>query len=161
MNYPVPMQWAKRETISFGASVAKQLGYQLGDPLEGIVAHLGGKMLGVDYSTALKTPSMEVRGEKDFTIYLNPFISGRYAKFSIAQNIGLYVIHSNLGKNPISVPRGVVDDQVARESNWFAIGFLIPEDRLGEKLALGWSDAQIAEEFDVNETITHIRISAL
>lgn len=158
---PSPMQWTKRETISFGATVAKQLGYKPGDPLEGIVDHLGGKMLGVDYQTALKTPAMEARGEKDFTIYLNPFLSGRYAKFSITQNIGLYVIHSNLGKNPITVPRGVGDDQVAREANWFAIGFLIPEARLREKLALGWSDAEIAEEFDVIESVAHCRIANL
>lgn len=47
------------------------------------------------------------------------------------------------------------------EANWFAVGFLVPEDFLREKKALGWSNAEIAEALDVGEHVVVDRIATL
>jgi Zn-dependent peptidase ImmA (M78 family) len=55
----------------------------------------------------------------------------------------------------VNVPRHIV------EANWFAVGFLVPEDFLREKKSLGWSNAEIAEALDVGEHVVADRIETL
>jgi Zn-dependent peptidase ImmA (M78 family) len=47
------------------------------------------------------------------------------------------------------------------EANWFAVGFLVPEEELRRMKKLGWSNAEIAEELDVNENVIMDRIETL
>ena len=70
----------------------------------------------------------EVKGERDFIIYLSDFTGLVKDRFTIAHELGHYVMHSEMGKTPVAVARHVSSDRVEAEANWFAEGFLMPEN---------------------------------
>ena len=158
---PQPVNWTKNEVQEFASKVAKQLGYQAGGNLEQIIEGLGGKVHRTDWASALETGSLEVKGEKDFAIYLSPFSGERRTRFTMAHELGHYVLHSDLGKTPLTIKRDGENSRVEWEANWFAAGFLMPAEKFNVLAAQGWSDAELGEYFDVSEAAAEIRRKAL
>ncbi len=132
------------------------VGYQPGGDLEVIVQRLGGKVVHTDWESARETGSMEVRGPKDFTINLSPFSGGRRARFTIAHELGHYIMHSRQGQIPLQIMRDGTG-RVEWEANWFAAGFLMPREFFLERAKAGFGDAELAEYFDVSEAAVQLR----
>lgn len=158
---PSPINWTKQEVQKFASDAAHKLGYKAGGDIEAIIRSLGGTVHRTDWASALQTGSLEVVGEEDFTINLSPYSGERRARFTMAHELGHYLLHSNLGKEPITIKRDGDNSRVEWEANWFAAGFLMPEDEFRKLADLGWSDAEIGEHFDVSEAAVEIRRKAL
>lgn len=47
------------------------------------------------------------------------------------------------------------------EANWFAAGFLMPENQFLPLYNQGWTDAMLGEHFDVSEQLVRIRRDGL
>ena len=77
--------------------------------------------------------SIEVKGKKDFVIYLSRFTSPKRDVFTIAHELGHFVLHSRLGSIRINAQRGNEDTLSEREANTFASEFLMPEELLRKK----------------------------
>jgi hypothetical protein len=160
LSEPKPCGWSRAEVQRFAAEVAKRLGYQPGENIERIVERLGGQVTVSDWESAAQTGSITVTGPRQFHIALSPLSGRRRSRFTIAHELGHYVLHSKAGKIPIKVRRDG-SGRVEWEANWFAAGFLMPEEEIRTKVAAGWGDGAIAERFDVSMEAVFIRRSAL
>jgi Zn-dependent peptidase ImmA (M78 family) len=47
------------------------------------------------------------------------------------------------------------------EANWFAVGFLMPEEQFLPLYNQGWTDAMLGEHFDVSERAVEVRREGL
>ena len=143
------------------AKVAEKLNYKPGDDLVALVRTLGGRIVTADWSEVGNTGSITVYGPQDFVISLSPLSGNRRDRFTIAHELGHYVLHSEFGKRaPLSVRRDG-SDRIEWEANWFAAGFLMPEADFSKLAGEGWSDAWLAVHFDVSEAAVDIRRMAL
>jgi Zn-dependent peptidase ImmA (M78 family) len=164
MSSPVdatPTNWTKDEVQKFASDAAKKLGYSAGGDIEKIIEGMGGKVKRTDWASARETGSLEVTGEEDFTIYLSPYSGERRARFTMAHELGHYILHSDLGKHPIVIKRDGENNRIEWEANWFAAGFLMPSAEFKKLAGKGWSDAELGEHFDVSEAAVEIRRKAL
>lgn len=157
---PQPIGWTRSKVQQFASKAAKSLGYHPGDDIEAIVQKLGGRIFPTDWDSARETGSITVRGPADFHIYLSPLSGQRRSRFTIAHELGHYMLHSQFGKIPITVRRDG-SGPVEWEANWFAAGFLMPEEEFRAKLKAGYGDAMLAEHFGVSMAAVQIRQSTL
>lgn len=156
-----PCGWSKAQVQSVAAQVAKKLGYKPGDELAPLIRKLGGKIEVARWDEVGTTGSITVRATGDFTISLSPLSGNRRDRFTIAHELGHYVLHSELGKKaPLSVRRDG-SDRVEWEANWFAAGFLMPEEEFRHRANEGWSNAWLAVHFDVSEAAVEVRRKGL
>jgi hypothetical protein len=155
-----PCSWTKVQVQTFAAEVAQNLGYTRGGDLTPIVEALGGRIEVADWETVGDTGSISVFGEGNFTISLSPLSGKTRDRFTIAHELGHYILHSKLGKTPIKVRRDG-SDRVEWEANWFAAGFLMPEEEFTSKWAEWKSPARLAVHFDVSEAAVEVRRRAL
>lgn len=73
--------------------------------------------------------SITVNSRNDFVIYLSPYTGEQRDNFTIAHELGHYVLHSRLGEIKLNANRNVDNHDLAeREANCFAAEFLMPED---------------------------------
>lgn len=129
-----PIKLPKAEIFRIAEEIGKILEYKVGDELEPVVQKLGGKIIPQDFNEWLNgdggEASITVNGEKDFDIFI-PSIAGKYRnRFTIAHELGHYILHSKLGKKKIKVMRFLDSSQNDRtewEANWFAASFLMPK----------------------------------
>lgn len=157
---PQPIGWSRAEVQQFGSNAAKSLGYTPGSDMEVIVKKLGGDVTVSDWESARNTGSITVKGPKKFTISLSPLSGERRSRFTIAHEIGHYMLHSQLGKIPISVRRDG-SGRVEWEANWFAAGFLMPEEEFKARQSEGYGEAELAEYFGVSVAAVQVRQSTL
>jgi len=144
----------------FASDVAEKVGYSPNKDISHIVARMGGSIKTTDWDSARNTGSITVRGPNDFTIYLSPLSGERRSRFTIAHELGHYVLHSKAGKRPISVKRDGTG-RVEWEANWFAAGFLMPAKAFRIKCLLGWGDSELAEYFGVSTHAVEVRRRSL
>lgn len=153
---PQPCGWSRAEVQRFASEAAKRLGYKAGDDIEKIVERLGGRVSTSDWASAANTGSITVRGPRDFHIALSPLSGERRSRFTIAHELAHYILHAQAGKKRLSVRRDG-SGRVEWEANWFAAGFLMPEEEFRARLAEGWGDAELAEYFGVSGGAVQIR----
>ena len=157
---PIPAK-ASRATISaYAEDIAHQLGFQIGNTLEPIVARLGGIIEHRDpiYVASNASESIVVRGGNDFTIYLGTMTSPERDRFTLAHELGHLFIHYPLtaGDAPsLMIATRWVDDndddqrRAEWEANWFASAFLMPESDF----------ARCAKQMDLNELAMTFSVS--
>lgn len=156
-----PVNWTKQQVQDFASQVAAQLHYEPGGNLQEIIEKLGGKIEHTDWVSVRETGSVEVRGKGDFTIYLSPYSGQRRARFTMAHELGHYILHSKFGEIPLTIGRDGAENRIEWEANWFAAGFLMPETDFKTQVERELSDAELAEYFDVSEAAVKIRREAL
>lgn len=157
---PQPIGWTRSKVQQFASKAAKKLGYQPGSDIEEIVHTLGGRISQSDWGSTSATGSITVSGPQNFHIYLSPLSGERRSRFTIAHELGHYMLHSQFGQIPITVRREG-SGPVEWEANWFAAGFLMPEEEFRAKVKAGYGDAMLAEHFGVSMAAVQIRQSTL
>lgn len=141
MNFlpPVPARLLKSKVHEIAESLAEQLSFGPGDPMEPLVAKLGGRI-------ALRNPifgenqlseAIRVEPDRKFIIYVSSITSAERDRFTIAHELGHLFLHfPQIKKNDpdagMIATRWVSDtDQEQRraewEANWFAAAFLMPK----------------------------------
>ena len=69
--------------------------------------------------------SIVVHGKNKFNIYISNFTGTLRDRFTIAHELGHYILHSNCGEKKIHATR-FGSDRKEWEANWFAAGLLMP-----------------------------------
>lgn len=152
-----PCEWSKRQVQDFASDAAEKLGYKPADDLLSIVKRLGGEVEVADWESVGSTGSITVHGKGKFTISLSPISGDRRDRFTIAHELGHYILHSQMGAvSPMTVNRAGTG-RVEWEANWFAAGFLMPEKEFRQKWEAWKSEARLAVHFDVSEAAVEIR----
>lgn len=119
---------ANKDAIeAFASNFATQLHYTPGAPLPPIITRLGGR---IHYQTldTLADASILVHGQGNFDIYLPEHTMAARNRFSIAHELGHYVLHFPMtNRQPMKAYR-FGSNRVEWEANWFAAGFLMPAE---------------------------------
>lgn len=150
-----------REQISHLAALfAKKTSFTIGmDIFEYVRKNLKGQIKYSDNKADSSGGSIEVKKDSPFafTIYLSQVTSIKRDVFTIAHELGHYVLHSRLGQIPLSANRSGENDEAEKEANTFAACFLMPEEEVKEKFFECGNTEELAKEFNVSHTAMHWR----
>ncbi len=99
------------------------------------VTSIGGVIRYSDAVFDLYGGSLDISEKLDgsFTINLSKFTSPKRDIFTIAHELGHYVLHSKLGTKKISARRSSEETLSEKEANTFALEFLMPTDSIKQK----------------------------
>jgi Zn-dependent peptidase ImmA (M78 family) len=151
-HYPGPEAtgWTKQSIDNFAAKAAGELGYTSGAPLEPIIEQLGGRIVLGTVPETGTTGYVEVDGEGKFVIALSP-LPGEYRnRFTIAHELGHYILHSKIGEKQLFATRQA-GSRAEWEANWFAAAFLMPADEFVKV----WTESKGS----VGRLINHFQVS--
>lgn len=171
MAYSAPVEsgLSKTSVDQLAANVAKKLGYQIGADLFPIVESLGGRVAVNNLWQASDATSGSIRIEADgsFEIALASHTGADRDRFTIAHELGHYVLHY-LWPNQHGNATGPVEakrygtGRVEWEANWFAAGFLMPASDFRRLWAEhGGSVSALAEIFKVSTEAARVRCETL
>lgn len=171
---PAPTHASKEHIHEFAERVALAFNFEAGEPIEPIVAALGGHL---EYSDLADVPAgaaaaILVRPDRSFSISLLETTSPQRDRFSIAHELGHFFLHypmvsSDADPQTMIATRRVdpsdPNQQRAEwEANWFAAAFLMPAKTFTEKFnELGEDLASVARLFDVSQQSATIRAQSL
>src|SRR4051812_8147750 len=95
MNRAEPCNASKPEIERVAESIAKKLGHKPGEDLAPVVKHLGGQIGYKDFwaEANAQSGSVEIRGKDDFTIYLATDTTPERDRFTVAHELGHYILH--------------------------------------------------------------------
>ena len=183
MDYEEPTAIGKpREAVFRSAEkYALEVGFLPGDRIEPLISRLGGSIvyLGVldrpdglneiHGPKALKRPhgneahdgSLFVDGPRDFRILVSAFTGPERDRFTIAHELGHYVLHSSCGQRRIRASR-FGSNPVEWEANWFAAAFLMPKaDFKATVRRFKGDSALIAARYLVSQKAAEVRMRSL
>ena len=157
-----PTNWRKEVIDDLAERIADQLHFQPGDNIRDLITRLGGTVEFQDPIEWLETDSgsIEVRGERDFTVFVSNFTSLARDRFTMAHELGHFVLHSRCGKIPIRVPRSG-SNRLEWEANWFAAGFLMPTKSFRAAWRETPNGAVMAAKFKVSIKAAEVRKDSL
>jgi predicted transcriptional regulator len=159
---PKPTRWTEAQISQVAEQVAKKLGFKPGDDIRKFAEEkLGATIVVDDWRQPAPSGMIEVRGPRNFTIWLSPYTAPLRDVFTIAHELGHYFLHSKIGLHPITVNREG-SNLVEWEANAFAAAFLLPADEFEKS----WekhrhSIADVAVEFGVSTSVVRIRAERL
>ncbi|NJL09133.1 MAG: ImmA/IrrE family metallo-endopeptidase, partial [Methylacidiphilales bacterium] len=161
----------KANVHAFAEKVASKLGFGIGEPLEPIVARLGGR-LKYRNPEGDHPESIAVEPDGRFTIWLPTMTTAERDRFTIAHELGHYFLHFPLikAKTPsagMKATRWVSDcnpqqQRAEWEANWFAAAFLMPATEFRKWFtANGDSVVSAAARFAVSTRAAEVRAASL
>ncbi|MBF0401667.1 MAG: ImmA/IrrE family metallo-endopeptidase [Magnetococcales bacterium] len=162
---PEPSFIRKKEVYALGARIASQLGYSPNGDIESAVRKAGGRIEfrdPFDFDLG-DSGSIHIKKLRDFVIYVSIFTSLSRDRFTIAHEIGHYVLHYFIRFKGVQEQEAMVceragEGRVEWEANWFAAGFLMPQKEF--KKALEEEDCDVylvAERFGVSSRAAELR----
>lgn len=173
-HQPIPSGLTKARVHALAEAHAQRLGFRHIDPIEPLVARLGGK---IEYKTAdagsdRLPESIIVDSMNYFTIYLPSVTSSVRDRFTVAHELGHLFIHFPLVANRFPgagmyATRWVdeSDPNLVRaewEANWFAAAFLMPGEIFKSLFrGAGGSIEALSIQFGVSTKAAEIRASTL
>ncbi|WP_168336265.1 ImmA/IrrE family metallo-endopeptidase [Rhizobium laguerreae] len=167
---PIPTRASKANVWAFAEEIALNLGFQPGDPIEPIVAEIGG-MISYDNPIDEDIPeTIRVEPSSAFEIFLPALTSATRDRFTIAHELGHLFLHFPLvqERHPGKGMRATrwVDandpdlERCEWEANWFAASFVMPGEAFKEAYAhLG--EAEVASIFGVSSKAVEVRAKSL
>lgn len=159
---PEPTRLSRAAINELAEKVARKLGYIPGTSLRDIIIQLGGKIDYLDMAQwyADESGSIEVSGPGAFRVSLSQFTTTARDNFTLAHELGHYVLHSKSGKIPIKVSRSG-SGRVEWEANWFAAAFLMPAAPFKAAVNAGFGDRKLASQFQTSVKAAMIRAAEL
>lgn len=116
----------KAHVWSLAEQFAQRESFMPGDRIEPLIARLGGTLT-YGWDSIFEDGSLSVWGPGSFEIRVSPANGAERNRFTIAHELGHYVLHSHQGRQMIRAARiGTKSDRVEWEANWFASAFLMP-----------------------------------
>lgn len=156
-----------RESVGrIAEKLSRELSYSKSGDVRECVSLIGGKVKVKDFwETDEKTGSLIVRDIGDFVIYIPGHTSIERDNFTIAHELGHYVLHCLYQQDDVELPM-VADrygsGRVEWEANWFAASFLMPEERFKKTFhSAGGHLQSIAKHFGVSEEAARVRAKSL
>lgn len=126
-----PIGCSQKDAYVYANYVVDHFNFKPLDNIEEIVKKLGGTLEYVDDEKYESTEdgSIVVNGKREFSIFVSKTNSHTRKRFTIAHEIGHYILHSKLGEIKGKAQRFPAIQQYSQievEANWFAAGFLMP-----------------------------------
>ena len=148
---------AKDRADELCESIAEQLSLKPGGDILKAVKSLGGRLHYVDEcSSLIGGNTIYVHGECDFDIYLPIASSVRRDRFTVAHELGHYVLHSDQGKRPLMAQRSG-STRAEWEANWFAASLLMPSKEFKALAQKGTTIPVLADHFKVSSAAVEVR----
>lgn len=168
---PIPTYYSKHSISSFSENVADYCELAIGEALEPLVEHLGGKILyGHSSVQDVDGGSIVARDFDDFDIVLSEYTSPNRDRFTIAHELGHLFLHLKKvqEQNPDCGMRATrwvdeadkIQQRAEWEANWFAAAFLMPEEQFLEAVEAQGIDFAAAK-FNVSVSAATVRKSSL
>ena len=165
---PQPSNLNKESVYRLAENVAKQIGYRPRGDLHEIVAKLGGRVSYRDFWSDSDSGSLVVESPNDFVIFIAENTSHERDQFTIAHELGHYVLHYLWPARDSEAPAGKMkanrygSDRAEWEANWFAAAFLMPEEDFHRSFLTTRGDfVSLAEDFGVSVLAAKTRAKAL
>lgn len=156
-----PCNLTKAQIDEYAAKCAQVLDFKRRDDLVALTERLGGRIRYVDLLDAnLDGDTIWIHGPSDFDIELSSISSPLRDRFTIAHELGHYLLHSGQGERPLVAARHG-SDRAEWEANWFAAGFLMPEIEFREEFRKTRSRAVLGAKFGVSEAAATVRAKVL
>lgn len=171
---PIPANVSKERIHTFAEEVAQKVGFGPGDPIEPLVARLGGR---IEYKNATHISpnlpeSILVEPSRRFRIFLPSMASSARERFTIAHELGHFFLHfpivSEAHPDATMMATRWVDEtegdqrRVEWEANWFAAAFLMPSAAFKFLLkSFNGNISQVAYRFGVSYQAAEIRAKTL
>ena len=152
------------------ANVAKQLEYSPNGDINSAINIAGGV---VEYRDPLDLNdgdggSMIINSVRDFKIFLSSYTSANRDRFTVVHELGHYVLHYLIRKKDSGQKLGRMvctragEGRIEWEANWFAAGFLMPENAFRSIFSEESGDiGLIAERFGVSRSAAQTRADVL
>lgn len=160
---------SRQSITEIAKHIATQCGFAPGQDLEPAVHALGGKINFVDlYGSDETSGSIRIRGFRNFEIALASHTGALRDRFTVAHEIGHYVLHFLIptqvqGRQLSNVyATRFGNDDAEREANWFAASFLMPPVEFAAQYKQHQGAiAEIAQHFGVSYRAAEFRAKGL
>jgi Zn-dependent peptidase ImmA (M78 family) len=166
----VQPSWLPKQTVmTFAENVARQLGHKPGGDVVAALKKLGGRIGYKDFWDLENgdSGSIEIHNVGDFDVYVASHTSGERDYFTIAHEIGHYVLHYLLPKKKGATIQKAYANRYGSEreeweANWFAAAFLMPKAAFEESFNRNNKNlVLVASEFGVSTKAAEVRAKAL
>lgn len=164
---PIPTKLPREKIMSIGEQVAEAFSYTDDFNIERVVDELGGRIVLNDFWDNLaRTGSLEVTSLRDFDIFIPNHTTHERDRFTIAHELGHYILHylPNVGPqtdSPFRIDR-YGNSAIEREANLFASAFLMPERQFRDAYGqFGGDLSAVATRFGVSEIAAQVRAKML
>lgn len=162
-----PSNLTKNQVYSIAESFATQFGYEPGGDIYQFVSRIGGRVSVADMllSDPAHSGSLYVDAPEDFRIVLPAHTGRSRDRFTIAHELGHYVLHylwnpAIAGGRMMATRRG--SDRIEWEANWFAAAFLMPSSSFAHQYNLSGGDLNaLAAYFDVSPSAAEVRAKGM
>lgn len=170
---PKPLNATKASVWAYAEKVAQALNFKPADPVEPIVARLGGhiEFRSASLRAAGLPESIVVRSRTDFTIYLPNMTSAVRDRFTVAHELGHFFLHYPRAAEeapgvPMIATRWVDENDREQqraewEANWFAAAFLMPANLFLDTMQRFKQIERAAEIFAVSVQAADVRAKSL
>ena len=151
------------KAYGYGETVARDANLTLRTDLHDLVVQNGGTIHYIDFATFSRYPdvfenSIYVHKERDFDIILPLYASHAENRYTIAHELGHYVLHSK-GEKCYACRQGG-SSPLEREAECFALGFILPSE-LFKEMIKKYPNRDLSVIFQVPENIVEIRKQSL
>lgn len=143
--------------------VANHVGFRAGGSIADAVGQLGGRIEYLQWEEWLAhdRDTIEILGPRQFSIRLLGVDGPLRNHFTIAHELGHYVLHSQFGKIAPMIAGRKGSNRVEWEANWFAASMLMPADSFRNATHSGLTDMQLAARFNVSIEAAQVRRKVL
>lgn len=166
---PIESGLSKASVDRFATNIAAQVGYVPGQPLEPIVERLGGRIAvrSLWDMDSVGSGSIRINDIGNFEIYVAAHTGPIRDRFTIAHELGHYILHYFWPKSqghpvePTEAQR-YGSGRIEWEANWFAAGFLMPEEIFRNEFQRSMGNLSLlAERFGVSMEAARVRAQSL
>lgn len=161
---PEPCNLPKSTIDEIACKAAKMVGFRAGDSIADVVTKLGGRIRFLRLEEWLKheADTIVILGPRNFTIQLLGADGPLRQNFTIAHELGHYILHSRSGAiAPMQAGRKG-STRVEWEANWFAASLLMPEREFTDASKLAdMTELRLAGRFNVSVEAVQIRKKVL
>jgi predicted transcriptional regulator len=161
-DQPTPTGQSRPVIEAYAAELAGRLGFTPGWAMRPVLERLGGRL---EYECLHRemgeSGSIFVYGPRDFKVILPQHTSPSRDQFTMAHEIGHYLLHSRAGEKRIWMRRAGTG-RLEWEANWFAGSFLMPEEEFRASAAdADWDPLSLAVRFNVSVDAANVRVRYL
>lgn len=157
-----------RTIESIADRVRSTFGFRVGDDIRNLVESLGCKIQVVAPEKRRLDihGTLEVRGLHDWRVYLPQHTGPLQDRFTLAHELGHFVLHSSMGQKPIKAFRtfssSSLPDPAEIEADVFALALLMPRQQV-QKAARQYGERAdvIAAHFSVPHSVALKRLKSL